>query len=93
MVGQFAFAFWNKWSNDTRADQVVTRLTFSRRTLVRQGVSETCYSCRPIKSIYVDYLGEVSSNIPANARVLERSIEHPTAWRDGYELSRETGLN
>jgi PadR family transcriptional regulator PadR len=25
-------------------------------------------------------------------RVLERFIEHPTAWRYGYELSRETGL-
>jgi PadR family transcriptional regulator, regulatory protein PadR len=25
-------------------------------------------------------------------RVLERFIEHPTTWRYGYELSRETGL-
>lgn len=25
-------------------------------------------------------------------RVLERFVERPTAWRYGYELSRETGL-
>jgi PadR family transcriptional regulator PadR len=29
---------------------------------------------------------------PQTVRVLERFIEHPTAWRYGYELSRETGL-
>jgi PadR family transcriptional regulator, regulatory protein PadR len=29
---------------------------------------------------------------PQTLRVLERFIEHPTAWRYGYELSRETGL-
>jgi PadR family transcriptional regulator PadR len=29
---------------------------------------------------------------PQTLRVLERFIERPTAWRYGYELSRETGL-
>jgi PadR family transcriptional regulator len=29
---------------------------------------------------------------PQTLRVLERFIEHSTAWRYGYELSRETGL-
>jgi len=29
---------------------------------------------------------------PQTLRVLERFIEHTTAWRYGYELSRETGL-
>jgi len=29
---------------------------------------------------------------PQTLRVLERFIEHPTAWRYGYELSRETEL-
>ena len=29
---------------------------------------------------------------PQTLRVLERFIEQPTAWRYGYELSRETGL-
>jgi PadR family transcriptional regulator len=29
---------------------------------------------------------------PQTLRVLERFIEYPTAWRYGYELSRETGL-
>jgi PadR family transcriptional regulator PadR len=29
---------------------------------------------------------------PQTLCVLERFIEHPTAWRYGYELSRETGL-
>ena len=29
---------------------------------------------------------------PQTLRVLERFIEHPTAWRYGYELSRESGL-
>jgi DNA-binding PadR family transcriptional regulator len=29
---------------------------------------------------------------PKTLLVLERFIEHPTAWRYGYELSRETGL-
>jgi PadR family transcriptional regulator PadR len=29
---------------------------------------------------------------PQTLRVLERFIEGPTAWRYGYELSRETGL-
>ena len=29
---------------------------------------------------------------PQTLRVLERFIEHPTAWHYGYELSRETGL-
>jgi len=29
---------------------------------------------------------------PQTLRVLERFIEHPSAWRYGYELSRETGL-
>jgi PadR family transcriptional regulator PadR len=29
---------------------------------------------------------------PQTLRVLERFIECPTAWRYGYELSRETGL-
>ncbi len=29
---------------------------------------------------------------PQTLRVLERFIEHPAAWRYGYELSRETGL-
>jgi PadR family transcriptional regulator PadR len=29
---------------------------------------------------------------PQTLRVLERFIELPTAWRYGYELSRETGL-
>ena len=29
---------------------------------------------------------------PQTLRVLERFIEHPTAWRYGYELSQETGL-
>src|ERR1700685_1416221 len=29
---------------------------------------------------------------PQTLRVLERFIESPTAWRYGYELSRETGL-
>jgi DNA-binding PadR family transcriptional regulator len=29
---------------------------------------------------------------PQTLGVLERFIEHPTAWRYGYELSRETGL-
>jgi PadR family transcriptional regulator PadR len=29
---------------------------------------------------------------PQTLRVLERFIEHPTAWRYGYGLSRETGL-
>lgn len=29
---------------------------------------------------------------PQTLRVLERFVERPTAWRYGYELSRETGL-
>jgi DNA-binding PadR family transcriptional regulator len=29
---------------------------------------------------------------PQTLRVLERFAERPTAWRYGYELSRETGL-
>jgi PadR family transcriptional regulator PadR len=29
---------------------------------------------------------------PQTLRVLERFIEHPAAWRYGYELSRQTGL-
>jgi len=29
---------------------------------------------------------------PQTLRVLEHFIERPTAWRYGYELSRETGL-
>jgi PadR family transcriptional regulator, regulatory protein PadR len=29
---------------------------------------------------------------PHTLRVLERFAERPTAWRYGYELSRETGL-
>ena len=29
---------------------------------------------------------------PQTLRVLERFIERPTAWRYGYNLSRETGL-
>jgi DNA-binding PadR family transcriptional regulator len=29
---------------------------------------------------------------PQTLRVLERFIESPSAWRYGYELSRETGL-
>jgi PadR family transcriptional regulator PadR len=29
---------------------------------------------------------------PQTLRVLESFIEHPAAWRYGYELSRETGL-
>lgn len=29
---------------------------------------------------------------PQTLRILERFIERPTAWRYGYELSRETGL-
>jgi len=29
---------------------------------------------------------------PQTLRVLERFVEHPTAWQYGYELSRETGL-
>jgi PadR family transcriptional regulator, regulatory protein PadR len=29
---------------------------------------------------------------PQTVRILERFIEHPTAWRYGYELSRESGL-
>jgi len=29
---------------------------------------------------------------PQTLRVLERFVESPTAWRYGYELSRETGL-
>jgi len=29
---------------------------------------------------------------PQTLRVLERFIEQPTAWHDGYELSRDTGL-
>ena len=29
---------------------------------------------------------------PQTLRVLERFIERPTAWRYGYELSRETSL-
>jgi PadR family transcriptional regulator PadR len=29
---------------------------------------------------------------PQTLRILERFIEHPTAWRYGYELSRESGL-
>jgi DNA-binding PadR family transcriptional regulator len=29
---------------------------------------------------------------PQTLRVLERFIERPTAWRYGYDLSRETGL-
>ena len=29
---------------------------------------------------------------PETLRVLERFTQHPTAWRYGYELSRETGL-
>lgn len=29
---------------------------------------------------------------PQTLSVLERFIERPTAWRYGYELSRETGL-
>ena len=29
---------------------------------------------------------------PQTLRVLEHFVEHPTAWRYGYELSRETGL-
>src|SRR5580704_17754701 len=29
---------------------------------------------------------------PQTLRVLERFVEHPTAWRYGYEPSRETGL-
>ncbi|SRR5207248_3246397 len=29
---------------------------------------------------------------PQTLRVLERFVERPTAWRYGYELSRDTGL-
>ena len=29
---------------------------------------------------------------PQTLRILERFIERPTAWRYGYDLSRETGL-
>jgi PadR family transcriptional regulator len=29
---------------------------------------------------------------PQTLRVLERFIERPTAWRYGYDLSRDTGL-
>lgn len=29
---------------------------------------------------------------PETLRVLERFVEHPTAWRYGYDLSRVTGL-
>jgi PadR family transcriptional regulator, regulatory protein PadR len=29
---------------------------------------------------------------PQTLRVLERFVDQPTAWRYGYELSRETGL-
>ncbi len=29
---------------------------------------------------------------PETLRLLDRFIERPTAWRYGYELSRETGL-
>ena len=29
---------------------------------------------------------------PQTLQVLERFVERPTAWRYGYELSRETGL-
>ena len=29
---------------------------------------------------------------PQTLRVLERFVDRPTAWRYGYELSRETGL-
>ena len=29
---------------------------------------------------------------PQTLRVLERFVENPTAWRYGYELSRDTGL-
>jgi PadR family transcriptional regulator PadR len=29
---------------------------------------------------------------PQTLRVLERFLDRPTAWRYGYELSRETGL-
>lgn len=29
---------------------------------------------------------------PQTLRVLEHFVEHPTSWRYGYELSRETGL-
>jgi PadR family transcriptional regulator, regulatory protein PadR len=43
-------------------------------------------------SIYVDYFRQDPSNIPQTLRVLERFAERPTAWRYGYELSRETGL-
>ena len=44
-------------------------------------------------SIYIDFTGMKTPRIsPQTLRVLESFVESPTAWRYGYELSRETGL-
>ena len=51
----------------------------------RVALDNNLYICRL-------YLVKTPRLSPQTLRVLERFIEHPTAWRYGYELSRETGL-
>jgi DNA-binding HxlR family transcriptional regulator len=49
------------------------------------GLTVALYICRPC------YMKGPRLS-PQTLRVLERFVEHPTAWLYGYELSRETGL-
>jgi PadR family transcriptional regulator PadR len=63
--------------------------------------AEPCHAHRALRNrialdnnLYICrlYLVKTPRLSPQTLCLLERFIEHPAAWRYGYELSRETGL-
>ena len=84
--------FCQPFVNFSRADQIVTRLTFAQGRLCGTEGRKLVIAIDRLSLYMLNIRVRIPRISPQTLRVLERFIEHPTAWRYGYELSRETGL-